>query len=711
MGRIQILPPEVVTQIAAGEVIERPASVVKELLENAVDAGAGRIDVEVEAGGIELIRVVDNGCGMAADDLPLAFAPHATSKLRTAADLYAIRTLGFRGEALASIGGVAHVLLQSRARDANEGAEIRCVGGQLSDLRPWNGAIGTRVEVRHLFYNVPVRKKFLKSVATELGHIAEAVTRLSLAQPHLHLTLRHNGKLVYDVPTTAGLRERLTLFFGAEVGEALYEIDSGPGPVRLWGYVADPRCDRGHARLQYLFINGRWCRDRTVAHALQEAYRGLLLTGRFPIAFLYLSLPPDQVDVNVHPTKAEVRFRDNSIVFSLVRSTIRRRLQQAHLVPTWEWSNSSCQHTRQPSSTGHRVQTPPAPLPAASACALEPGRTGNTTSSPTVTATASAAIADHSPLCPVEVIPRRDGSVRREQEQTQHQEAAALEQGTVAVLRAERPTSPGPVVTPTSRSPLTGPSSLPSYGSSSQQDTHDAATPNVITAPACVSACSSGGSLQPSTASGSDASEPVPSAAGLDTVTESSPAPALQIQDTYIVLETPQGMLVIDQHALHERILFEQLRQRWLKGALEVQALLVPEPLELTAEEAALLLDVADVLKALGVEISDFGGNTILIQSYPALFGRRPCRDVIRGVLDYLLTHERPPSREHLLYDLMATMSCKAAIKAGDRLTAEEIAELLRLRSLADNSHHCPHGRPTAVLISRADLDRQFRRT
>ncbi|HVL11020.1 MAG TPA: DNA mismatch repair endonuclease MutL, partial [Gemmata sp.] len=333
MSRIRQLPPDVVTKIAAGEVIERPASVVKELLENSVDAGATRIDIDLDAGGTELIRVVDDGGGIEPDDLPLAFAQHATSKLASADDLFAIHTMGFRGEALSSIAGVAQVTLQSRRRGQPSGAEVKCDGGDLSPVRPWNGSPGTRIEVRHLFYNVPVRKKFLKSVATELGHVCETVTRLALANPALHITLRHNGKLVYDIPASAGLIDRVGLFFGGEVRDALYEIDSVPGPMRVTGLVADPKCDRGNAKLQYLFVNGRWFRDRSIAHAMQEAYRGLLMTGRYSVGFLFLTLPPDKVDVNVHPTKAEVRFQENSLVYSLVRSAVKSRLLRENLIP------------------------------------------------------------------------------------------------------------------------------------------------------------------------------------------------------------------------------------------------------------------------------------------------------------------------------------------------------------------------------------------
>ncbi|MCI0459944.1 MAG: DNA mismatch repair endonuclease MutL, partial [Gemmataceae bacterium] len=331
MPRIRQLPHSVITKIAAGEVIERPASVLKELLENSVDAGSTRIDIDAEQGGSDLIRVVDDGCGITAEDLPLAFASHATSKLQSADDLFRIGTLGFRGEALSSIGGVAQVTLQSRPARVSCGAEITCHGGDLSIVRDWNGSPGTRIEVRHLFYNTPVRRKFLRTTSTEMGHLCEQFTRLALARPGLHLTLRHNGKSVYEVPASATLLDRLGLFFGPEVRDQLYPIDAIQGPACLRGFIADPACERGNAKMQYLFLNGRWIRDRSLGHALQEAYRGLLMTGRYAVAFLFLDVPPDEVDVNVHPTKAEVRFRNSHALYSLVFGAVRQCLSDRNL--------------------------------------------------------------------------------------------------------------------------------------------------------------------------------------------------------------------------------------------------------------------------------------------------------------------------------------------------------------------------------------------
>ncbi len=614
MPRIHQLSSDVITKIAAGEVIERPSSVVKELLENSIDAGATRIEIDLEQGGTELIRIVDNGHGIHADDLPLAFASHATSKLETADDLFNIQTLGFRGEALASIGSIGHVTLQSWPTGAARGHEIRCEGHKLSDVRPWGGSPGTRIEVRHLFYNVPVRKKFLKGVGTELGHVTEAVTRLALANPALHLVLRHNGKSVYDIPTSANLKDRIGLFFGAEIRDALYEVDSGPGPVSLHGYMADPKCDRGNAKLQYLFLNGRWFRDRSLGHGFQEAYRGLLMTGRYAVGFLYLQVPPNSVDVNVHPTKAEVRFRENALVYSLVRSTVKNRLMQENLIPQLRIPEQEAEPARDfreflpPPQWS--LQPPAAPLP-----------TGLFS-------------------------PRRDAA-----EQT----PAPWE----SLDRGERlvQTSPPPP-------PLR-----------SGEEEPEIAPPALADLPAL------------------------------------APGSAMQVHDSYIVLETSEGMLVVDQHALHERILFEQLRKRIRDGKLEVQRLLIPEPIDLPAEQAAVVLEHRDSLAELGLDVSEFGGGTILLSSYPTLLSRRPPFEILQGVIDHLVSKERPPSKEILLDHLMATMACKAAVKAGDRLTQEEMAYLLHLRKLAEDSHHCPHGRPTTLLFSRKQLDKQFGRT
>jgi DNA mismatch repair protein MutL len=602
--RIRPLPISVITKIAAGEVIERPASVVKELLENSVDAGSTRIDVDVEHGGAELVRVVDNGHGIRGLDLPLAFANHATSKLTSADDLFSVHTLGFRGEALASVGGIAQVTLQSRPTGDDVGAEISCRGGELSDVRAWNGSPGTRIEVRHLFYNTPVRRKFLRTPGTEMGHICEIFTRIALAKPGLHLTLRHNNKEVYEVSANTGLLDRIGLFFGPEVKDQLYPIDAFQGPAHMYGYVADPACERGNAKMQYLFLSGRWIRDRSLGHALQEAYRGLLMTGRYATAFLFLDLPADHVDVNVHPTKSEVRFRDGSALYSFVLGTIRNRLSAENLTA--------------------RLRPPP-PLGAA---------LSNIAAAPWL----------------------------QPREATQTPSLFA---------------KPGfPAYT---RTPLPDPTSA-----------------RTVPPPSPAAA-------QPPPPKTGD-QMPTPK------VPVSDPVNAIQLHNAYLVLETPEGMLVIDQHALHERILFEQLKERLRTGSLESQKLLIPEPVELTAEQAAKTLEHRPELAELGLGVEDFGGGTVLLTGYPALLGRLPPTEILKAVVDHLGTKERLPTREQLLSDLLSLMACHSAVRSGDPLTPEEIAVLVAQRHLAGDAHHCPHGRPTALLFTRHDLDRQFRR-
>ncbi len=634
MPRIQQLPPLVVSKIAAGEVIERPASVVKELLENAVDAGSRRIDIEVEQGGADLVRVVDNGCGIHPEDLVLAFAAHATSKLRDADDLFQINTYGFRGEALSSIGGVAQVTLQSRPNDLDCGSQITCNGGQLSPIRPWNGTPGTRIEVRHLFYNTPVRRKFLRAASTEMGHISEALTRLALSQCRpiretgLHLTLKHNGKSLYDLPATTPLLERIGLLFGPEVSGALYPIEGRQGPVRLSGYIADPSCERGTARMQYLFVNGRWIRDRSLGHALQEAYRGLLMTGRYAVAFLFLELPADQVDVNVHPTKSEVRFRDGQTLHHLLHATVRERLRQENLTA--------------------RLQLP---------STIQP--TGELETLTGFGLAAPRQAADLAPWDrPLPAAPPRDIPVE------------------APPIRAEPPAPPEPAgfeVPPLFRQPEPAPA------------------------------------VPPAPASGlPNGASPMPSASA-----QALALPALkvlQLYDTYLVMETEAGMLLIDQHALHERILFEQLKRRLRQGTLEVQRLLIPESVDLLADQAARVLEQKESLAELGLEVEDFGGNTVLVTGYPALLGKRSPRDILLAVVDHLTTRERLPSREVLFNDMLSLMACHAAVRAGDRLTPDQMAALVDQRYLADDTHHCPHGRPTALLFSRQDLERQFGR-
>jgi len=638
MPKIQQLSTSVVNKIAAGEVIERPASAVKELMENSLDAGATRIDVTIEHGGAELIRIADNGCGIAPEDMPLTIASHATSKIGNADDLFHVRTLGFRGEALASISEVSHFLLRSRTHDADCGNEMLVHGGSVQEAQPCGCPPGTIIEIRNLFYNTPVRKKFLKTTQTEFGHISEAFTRMALAYPHVHFTLKHGSRQVHDLPPCSDLRERIRVFFGEEIADQLIEVESENDQVTLRGFVGNPRFSRSNNRMQYLFLNGRFIKDRALQHALGEAYRGLLLHGRYPISFLRMSMPPEMVDVNVHPTKLEVRFQDSGRIYSQLLGTLRTKFLSSNLDATYR-------------PAGEEADTAQGNNQSAEALREE------------LVAWAKGAV------------DTADSNGTAERRQTDFD------------LDFRSPSHPPLQLTPIDRAAV-GAGSLPLPP-----------IPSGVT-PA---------HLRDQEADAVEHHEPNPLPTQGGGV--GSQQRAIQLHNRYLIAETDEGMAVIDQHALHERILYEELREKALARRLEVQRLLVPETLNLSAQEFAAVDSAIETLKQVGIEVEAFGGDTILIRSYPAILGRRKPAEIVREVVDQLLTEGKNLEKRDLLDELLHMMSCKAAVKAGDRLSSEEIDALLELRHLCQDAHHCPHGRPTALVFTKEELDRRFQRT
>jgi DNA mismatch repair protein MutL len=650
MPAIRQLPPSVVNKIAAGEVIERPASVVKELLENSVDAGATRIDVALGQGGTDLIRVVDNGCGIAADDLALAVASHATSKIADADDLFRVGTFGFRGEALASIAEVSHLTIRSRQPIDEAGHEVEVVGGVRREIAPCGCPIGTMIEVRNLFYNTPVRRRFLRASQTEIGHASEAFTRIALAQPQIHFTLRHNDKLLFDLPPAADWRERIAAFFGRDLENTLIPLDNRDGEVRLFGFAADPQYSRANNRLQYVLLNGRFIRDRSLQHALGEAYRGLLLGGRFPIAFLRLEVPPDAVDVNVHPTKLEVRFADSGRIYALLLGTIRKKFLATDLTA--------------------RVRLP--------SRASEPG----------AEAVDVAAAAEHRQalVAWAQGALQTGGGAPGTGDRHVGDEQGALE------LQFERPPGPPLELNRLDRAWQAAPVSVRQ---------HQAAV-----AAGHVSGTNSEFRIQNSETQPANSAFCIPSSefAGRAHV-------GFQVHNRYLITENELGMVVIDQHALHERILYEQLREKVLAGHMETQRLLVPEPVTLPPAESAAALEARDTLTKLGIEVEPFGGDTLLVSSYPAMLANLSPAEMLRQVVELLVTSHKSPERRDLLDELLHMIACKAAVKAGDYLAPEEITALLEQRHCYQDAHHCPHGRPTALVFTREELDRRFKRT
>ena len=648
-ARILQLDNSVVNKIAAGEVIERPASVVKELLDNSVDALATRIEVEIVQGGAELIRVVDDGEGIHPDDLLLAVSSHATSKIQSAEDLFEVRTMGFRGEALASIAEVSHLRLRTRQADRDAGVELEVRLGDISQPRPSGGPRGTLIEVSQLFANTPVRRKFLKSQATEFGHIGEQFSRIALAHPRLHMVLKHNGKMVHELPASDGLLERIRLFYGDDLAQKLIWVESETEDVRVWGYVAHPSLSKSSRKQQYLFLNGRWIQDRSLQHALGEAYRGLLMTGRFPISFLFLEMPPQLVDVNVHPTKAEVRFRDSQSLYRQLLSTIRTRFLGMDLDSTLN-------------------------LPGGKAVTLA-----------------------EKPAVDPEAQRQLQWEVAqwaREQLDEARESVSATTSASLPIARADVPPfQPYPAQT---------------AGEFLQQghanwSTADAGSPS--------SPAGGGGAwdgANPGTMS-ADYAEELPARPPV-AVPGASGWQAIQVLGCYIVAETEQGLTIIDQHALHERIMYEALRERVLAGAVESQRLLVPVTVECSAAEVGLLVDHQDLWAELGFSIEEFGKNTVVVTAYPAMLRKVDLKKIVLDLADRLGEAGQKPTRRDILDDLLHMMSCKAAVKAGQKLTPEEIASLLAKRHLIDDAHHCPHGRPTALTLTRDELDRQFGR-
>jgi DNA mismatch repair protein MutL len=669
MGVIRQLPPSVVNQIAAGEVVERPASVVKELLENAIDAGATRVDVSVERGGKDLVRIADNGTGMAPDDLAPAFQPHATSKLADVEDLYRVRTLGFRGEALAAIAEVSRVRCQTRPTDAAEGSEVLIEAGVSGPIKSSGCPPGTVMEVRNLFFNTPVRRTFLKSDSTEAGHVAETFSRIALAHPEVHLTFRSGGKVVHDLPPVTGMRERIAIFFGRELAESLLWVEGRLDQIHLWGYVAHPSQSRSSTKGQYLFLGGRYVRDRALGHALGEAYRGLLMVGRNPVAFLHLEIPPEEVDVNVHPTKIEVRFRDPQRIYSHLLSTLRQTFLTSDL------------HSRLQAVQDQPVE-PAASVPDRR-LPLESG--WDRPAAPTAGSGMPGAGASY------------ELSSQAPDRQTVAGWFGSPSSGGSSIPNI--PDSVGRVEPPEwSRS-------LPGRFEFAGADEFDEFS-NRVGAPRTTPPAH-----QESPRDQAESGGALPGAVRPPAAERSLPAQkAIQVHDSYLIAETTEGMMVIDQHALHERILYEELRQRVAAGRVESQGLLVPEPVHLSADEAALIVDQSALLAELGLEVEAFGGDTVLVRSTPVMLAHLQPDRLLRDLAEHLHTQPLPPSRDALVAELLHMVACKAAVKAGDKLSPDEIQALLDRRHLVADSHHCPHGRPTALVFTKAELEKQFGR-
>jgi DNA mismatch repair protein MutL len=648
MSKIKVLPASLANMIAAGEVVERPASVVKELLENALDAGARAISIEVEAGGKRLIRLVDDGEGMTRDDAISAFERHATSKVRAAEDLEAITTLGFRGEALPSIASVARLALRTKTKTDIEGTEVEFSGGKLIGVRDvaWPG--GTEVEVKDLFFNIPVRRKFLKSDGTESFHITNLVQHYALANPELAFLLIHNGRDSVRVEPARDLKERAYQVLGPGLLEKLLPVDSSGGGLRVRGFVSNPQEQRSSRDAQYLFVNGRFVRDQLVGRALTEAYRSMMPGGTYPAAVLFVEAPATEVDVNVHPAKTEVRFLHASVVLAFIRDSVAEALR----------------------STQPVVRVPGFPVP--------------------------TDIEDADP---------DEFRIPAEPVRGRYWAPDPAGSSDDAVSRVSPYSQPGPDEL-TMPSDMAGGAAIDAAAATRrgiEADQSPAENPRV--ARAGVEAVPAGKVFRDFTAQ-----------AGMTERGHSFPGlghgikPLGQIRDSYIVATDEEGLLLVDQHVAHERVLFEQFRDGRLARATAVQPLLIPQTVDLTPAEAEALKEVTADLESMGVEVIELSGRTVAIKSLPSGLAGSDGIALLKEVVNSVESERRALTPDHLRDSVAATLACKAAIKINMPLTPEKMQWLIDELMKAQNPMTCPHGRPIIMRVGLRDIERGFKR-
>lgn len=619
-ARIQILPPLLVNQIAAGEVVDRPASVVKELIENAIDAEALRITIELEAGGIELIRISDDGRGIAEEDLPLALAPHATSKIAKPEDLDRIITMGFRGEALASITSVARVRLTSRTLGSRTAFEIAGEGAGIGPVMPAAATVGTTVAVRNLFFNTPARRKFLRSPATEQARCLDVIHEQAMARPTVGFRVVCDGRVLIDYQPDVSPRARAIEILGHELESQLLEVAAEPvKDAQLWGLVGTPAIARATQKSQYFLLNGRPIRDKVIQHALREAYRGLMEHSRYPTAVLLIEMDPASVDVNVHPAKAEVRFRDGSFIHSLILRAVRDALTRADLTPLATFPPSTTTTSR--SWWGDRAVLPTHPHPA-----------------------------------PVDLAAQTQAFVDYFRRFTPSSPQGRLD---AESLRKQLSDTPPPVATPAQSH---APSSASDYG--------------LIPTP--------------------------------------TPQPrVLQVHNAYLVTQDESGVVIVDQHALHERVMFEALLARVEQSPLESQRLLTPAVIPAPPGQIERLSTLAPLFARLGIEAAPLSPTSIAVHAFPTFLFDRGVEpeSLLTDLLERAESEGFEPTSEEAIREVLDMMACKAAVKAGDKLSDDELQALVDLREAVERSSSCPHGRPTSIRLSIRDLERLFHRS
>jgi DNA mismatch repair protein MutL len=634
MSKIKILPEILSNKIAAGEVVERPASVVKELVENALDAGSSRIMIEIEKGGRSMIRVSDNGSGMGRDDALLALERYATSKIYKDQDLYQIQTLGFRGEALPSIASVSRFTLVSREQSADVGTEITVEGGKIKNVSDIGAPKGTMITIRQLFFNTPARRKFLKTVGTEMGHIADNVGSMALGHPGIQFRLSHNEKIVKDWPPATEPLDRVVDVLGSDLKNELRAIDFQNDVVAISGWVSSPRTTRRTSRGLYIYVNGRFVRDRVIQHALFEGFSQRIVKGQFPVAALFITVPFEDVDVNVHPTKNEVRFARQRDVHEAVRQAVSQTLFTADR-SSWatrkSFKNEEFDKPQRVAETGIRE------------FGLRPG----------------GAIDAYAP-----------------------EGRWTAESGTKPSFDRFQPKMP---------------------------DTEEFVERGIYEEPATRNAQRATRNSQPPTTKPQLAT-PNPQTAIWQKKRFGNMRIIGQLHNTYIVCEAEAGLILIDQHAAHERILFEQFNQRAADAPKAAQRLLVPESIELGYREAGVLEKIIPDLASLGLDIEPFGGNTFVIKSIPSQLAERDVKPLVVGIVEKIVEIGFSSGLAEVLAECRMVMACHGAIRANQALSEAQIKGLLAQLDDCQNPSHCPHGRPTWIRWDIQTLERSFKR-
>ncbi|OJA73544.1 DNA mismatch repair protein MutL [Burkholderia ubonensis] len=637
---IQPLPDQLISQIAAGEVVERPASVVKELLENALDAGANTLRIVLEEGGVKRISITDDGCGIPPGELPLALMRHATSKIRSLEELEAVATLGFRGEALASIASVAEMFITSRTADA---AHATRIDAQTGVLAPAAGAVGTTIEVRELYFNTPARRKFLKSEQTEFGHCVEMIRRAALARPDVAISVLHNGKAVEHWNATEPT-QRVAKILGEGFATAYLPLDERAGPLAVYGCAGLPTASRGRADQQYFFVNGRFVRDKLLTHAVRAAYEDVLHGDRYPSYVLFLDLPPEAVDVNVHPSKIEVRFRDSRSIHQYVFHAVQRALARH--------AGASPETT----AGGHAAHIAAAPGPASfQGTPLGQAASGGSSPAPT---------------------PSQGSTWLRQARMTQGTLPVAQPLALYDALFGRKDSGAG----------------TPAGTTAVAHDAADAA--DAGDAPAAPLA---GFAAAPSPAHTAHDDQPLGFALG-------------QIHGIYVLAQNAHGLVIVDMHAAHERILYEQFKHALADRSVAVQALLLPVSMNATPVEIGTVEEERETLESLGFDLAVLSPTTLAIRAVPALLKDADLQALARAVLADLHAFGGSRVLTERQHELLGTLACHHAVRANRRLTLDEMNALLRQMEATERADQCNHGRPTWYQLTLGDLDRLFMR-